>query len=714
MKKVKIALLLITAVVFSHFILSSVQSNNPSTSQNESSNLNTPINPPSGITFVKPTELKLLDANKYPGVDKNLNLLDEVGSGSIVYHLNNQKSLLQPALDTQVTMDISGVINRVQVKQTFTNPSNDWVEGIYVFPLPDDSAVDHMEVRIGERKITGKIKEKGEAKKAYERAKSEGKKASLVASQRPNIFTTHLANIAPGESITVALEYQQAVKLEHNRFSIRFPMVVSQRFIAGHPIHTKAGMTGRSLNTHKVKDASEVTPPVDNRVNRPVALKIHLQAGFKIDTLNSSYHPIEVEHLNQTARNITLADSMSTQANRDFVLSWQPHQTLESDVVLFSQQKGSDHYLMLMSKAPEDAIFSEKHIPREVIFIADSSGSMQGGAMKQAKKAMIQAIDRLKPSDRFNVIDFDSGFMSLFNEALPAIAINKQLGKQFTQNLKAGGGTQPLPAIEFALNSRAPHAQNYLRQIVFLTDGQVANETEILQSIKQGIHQDRFFTIGIGSAPNSFLMNKLAEFGGGTSTFIGKISEVEKQMLLLFSQLENAALTNIHIDFPEGVVVEPAKKSIPDLYAGEVITSIFKLDSLPDKIWIKGKGVSGGFTKVIPLQNTAQSQGLDVHWASQRIDGLLNQYHLSEHDARQAIKQNVIDLALKHHLVTKFTSLIAVEENPSRPLDESLMVRALANKVKAPQTATPSQIWMMLGLLLMILAIFIRLRARNE
>ena len=199
------------------------------------------------IFLLLATNLAIASSNSS---EKQSNPINEAESGSMLFKFDDNTSIMQIALDTSVEMDITGNINRVIVEQVFTNPSDKWAEGVYVFPLPEDSAVDQLRMYVDERVIEGQIHEKEEAKKIYEKAKSEGKSASLVEQQRPNIFTTNVANIAPGGKIKVAIEYQQAVSsLSNNRYSVRFPMVVGDRYIPGAPIYTPDDSLGTSLNT---------------------------------------------------------------------------------------------------------------------------------------------------------------------------------------------------------------------------------------------------------------------------------------------------------------------------------------------------------------------------------------------------------------------------------------------------------------------------------
>ena len=647
------------------------------------------------VTFTEKTE-----ADK----SKTVNPINEVGFGSIIYYLPSSDYLTQVALDTKVQMDITGTINRVRVEQTFTNPSNEWVEGVYVFPLPEDSAVDHLTMHIGDRVIEGQIKERIEAKQIYEQAKKEGKKASLIEQQRPNIFTTNVANIPPGESITIAIEYQQAVLIDNEQFSIRFPMVVGDRYVPGSAIVTPRNSLGWAPNTNQVTDASKVTPPSDPYADRPVSISINLKAGFKPELIKSSYHKVNIIEVDDKTNNISLANP-NTQAERDFVLTWEAHNSIQPEVAVFTQKKGDDHYLMLMATPPRAELFKADSTPREVIFIIDSSGSMQGSSMNQAKSALSRAILQLNPTDRFNVIDFDHEYESLFSGAMPAIEINKKHGMRFLERLVADGGTEPLDAINFALNSRTAQSEGFLRQIIFLTDGQVANEDEILRVVRRFIGNDRMFTIGIGSAPNSFLMKKLASYGKGSVTHIGGSSEVESKMLELFDKLTSPALTGIKVVLPNGIQAEQAQDAIPDLYVGETIVAAFKLDELPSTVKIVGNSAGALFEKEIVVNGKAQANGIDVLWARRKIDDLMDQYRqMYSGIDRDNLQDAITTLALDYHLVSKFTSLVAVDVSPSKPATEDLVSKPVVKKVKAPQTATNSTLWMIIGTLVMLIA----------
>ena len=618
--------------------------------------------------------------------------VNDAESGSMIFKFPGMPSIMLMALDTKVQMDITGNINRVTVEQSFTNPSNEWAEGVYVFPLPEDSAVDQLRMYIDDRVIEGQIHEKEEAKKIYETAKKEGKSASLVEQQRPNIFTTNVANIAPGGTITVAIEYQQAVLIDNNTYSIRFPMVVGDRYIPGTPIKTPADSLGVAPNTHEVEDASKITPPSEGIISDffgrdyetylPVTIDINLMAGFEIASLRSGYHKVNIVDVNQTTKHISLGESY--QADRDFELTWSANQTDEPEIALFTQQKDDHLYLLLMATPPKDEVFKVSSRPRELIFIIDSSGSMSGSAMAQAKKALIKALSRLEDTDRFNIIDFDDSFDPLFDSAMPAIERNISFANSFIKKITADGGTRMWSPISYALKSRDSNSKNYLRQIIFITDGQSGNESSIFTTVENNIKDDRFFTIGIGSAPNSYLLTKLADFGRGAFTYIGSQREVSEKMDDLFVKLESPALTDINVSFPPEINAELALDVIYDLYAGETITAVYKMNALPNSLEITGKTIDGNFSKNITVNSSKNTKGLDILWARRKIDRLTD-IHNNSYTSRveELSKKDIVGLALEYHLVSKFTSLVAVDVTPVRPESELLINQAIIKKAKA-------------------------------
>ena len=572
-----------------------------------------------------------------------------------------------PMLFTEVEIKVTGLIARSAVTQHFKNPTDKWLEGTYVFPLPDTAAVDELSMKIGDRIIVGEIEERAQAKKIYEKAKSEGKKATLVEQERPNMFTTSVANIGPGETIQITIEYQEVLRYDAGGFQLRFPTVVGPRYIPGTRKITKFSGTGWAHNTDEVADASRVTPPVahptDGPIN-PVRIRAHINAGFPVNVQSPS-HAVRTRE-DSTGTLVTLAEKV-VPADSDFVLEWRPKIGDAPDAALFSDVFDGQTYALLMVMPPEKPKAKAQRLPREAIYVIDTSGSMDGSSISQAKAALQHALARLAPEDSFNVIQFNSHAIQLFDSSRPATPRNIKTAVDYVKNLHAEGGTEMMPALTLALGQSTTTGK--VRQVIFVTDGSVGNEMALLDYIKRHLKRSRLFTVGIGSAPNGYFMRKAAEYGQGSFTYIGKISEVKTKMGELFAKLENPVLTRIRIDW-KGRPVEHYPKYIPDLYLSEPIVIAARLPNLGGSAeitgWLDGKPWAVDFK----LDGGRSHSGIDRLFAQRKIEFLTSS--LSEGVTRDTVRKAIVELGLTHHLVTKHTSLVAVEHVASRPQNEQL------------------------------------------
>ena len=323
-----------------------------------------------------------------------------------------------PLLNTDVDLQVSGIIVRAKVTQHFLNPGDDWVEGIYLFPLPDDAAVDHLRLKVGGRIIEGVIQEKQEAKRNYEKAKGNGQRATLFTQERPNLFTIAVANIGPQEEVQVEIEYQQSVPLSQGEFSLRFPLTVTPRYIPGAALINTVGQaqftgTGSQPNTDVVPDASHITPQLSRygENSNPINIRVDLAPGFDIVDLQSRYHRVEQKSVDAQHYRLTL-NSTTHDSNSDFVLNWRAAASEQSYVGLYTQQWQGSYYSMLMLTPPMQTQDSA-NLPRDLVFVIDTSGSMGGEPIRQARQALIMAIERLQAQDRFNLIEFNSHTLAI-------------------------------------------------------------------------------------------------------------------------------------------------------------------------------------------------------------------------------------------------------------------------------------------------------------
>ena len=610
--------------------------------------------------------------------------LDHMQTGSLLMRMG-EGYVTATLLNTDVNISVNGLVARVSVMQEFRNDGDEWVEGVYVFPLPDEAAVDQMRLYIGDRLIEGEIREKEQAKKEYEQAKLEGKKTSLVEQQRANLFTTSVANIGPGETVIVEIEYLEDIRYDDGTFSLRFPMTLTPRYIPGQPLPDRQG-NGWSPDTVSVDDASLITPPmVGVSRGHKVTLLASVNAGMPLAIIASRYHPVNIAAAGGQYR-VTLAAGQVAM-DHDFELLWRPVPSSAARGMAFAETiKGEPHYL-LMVMPPDAAESAMARMPREMIFIIDTSGSMHGVSIEQARRALQRALEGLQPGDRFNVIEFNSHANALFATSVPADSRNIGAAENFVRMLQANGGTEMRSALRVAL--RTPPSESYLRQIIFITDGAVGNEESLFELIEKRLGDARLFTVGIGSAPNSWFMRKAAESGRGTFTTISALHEVGEKMDRLFRKLEHPQVTNIELQWPSGTIVDSYPAVVPDLYSGEPIAVRVKASGPfrpGDAVRIVGDSVTGAWTSDLMLNIDSQSPGIAALWARARIADLLDKGRRGA-DAAET-RAAVVETALAHHLVSKYTSLIAVDKMPVRPAGDPLLSEQIPNLMAYGQSGS--------------------------
>lgn len=660
------------------------------------------------------------NTNMHQGGDmQNIN---ETGQGTLLFkQANSYKRAAQ--LDTDVEMSITGMINRVKVTQIFRNSTDEWQEGIYVFPLPEDAAVDHMRLKIGKRVIESQIKEKQLAKKTYQQAKKQGERAALTEQERPNVFTTSVANIAPQESVEVEIEYQQIVQYDDGIFSLRFPMVVGTRYIPGKLNVDGFTGSGWALNTNEVPDATRITPPVlekDTSRKNKVSINIDLDAGLSLEKIYSPFHSIAINK--QVSRYKINLKQESTLANRDFELLWLPNEIDAPKAALFTEKVDGETYALIMMVPPNSK--KMETLNKEIIYVIDTSGSMGGQSIIQARAALELALTRLKAGDRFNIIQFNSITSTLFSQSELVTPRTLEQALHYVRTLEAGGGTEMANALHAALANQT--TVNQLRQVIFMTDGSIGNEQALFEIIQNQLGRSRLFTVGIGSAPNSHFMQRAANFGRGTHTHIGNLEQVQTRMENLFHKIENPVLKDISIDFGKSTNItniESWPQKINDLYSGEPLLITTKAEQLPSAITINGQVAERNWSSSLQLNGGQNAQGISKLWARKKIAALMEQKRDTEFESTKKI---ITDTALKHHLISKFTSLVAVDVTPARTLNKKLLSHTIPSHLPDgwdqqktlpqpfPATATDARLKFIIGFILFGITSIIYLSRRHD
>lgn len=606
--------------------------------------------------------------------------IDSVRGGSLLLQ-SDQPGWYVPAplLETDVDVTISGPIARAVVSQRFHNVAEVFVDGRYVFPLPEGAAVDTLRMKVGDRWIEGQIEESEEAKRIFEEAKAAGQVASLVQQERPNVFVTSVANIGPGADVVVQIEYQELLTPRNGLFGLRVPLVLAPRYVPADQRESTLVLTEAGWMLEESAGKGVVAPVVDPRtednetVRNPVTLSVDLDAGFPIGSVDSVYHDIDSVEQSDTTRKIELSGDVP--ADRDFLLTWKAASLDEPYAAVFTEEHDGEFHHVAVLTPPSAGSVEQSLRPRSVVFVQDTSGSMGGESIEQARAGLIAALQRLDENDVFNIVEFNSYYTVFEDKPVAATPANVERATKWVERLQADGGTEMLSALDFALEQQADHGDNRLRQVIFLTDGSVSDEVRMLELVDERLGETRLFTVGIGSAPNSYFMTAAARTGRGSHVFIGDLDEVSTQMEALFSKIENAAVVDLSVgSVGDETVVSPSP--IPDLYTGDpVVLTIRNPDSasVPETLTLSGALADEPWQLDIALTDATARPGISKLWARERIRDLeaLRLSHETDVGEGEVIDGEILTLALKHSLVTRLTSLVAVDVEVTRPADES-------------------------------------------
>ena len=609
------------------------------------------------------------------------------------------------ALDTEVDYRIRGLLAEVTVTQRYYNDSGEWLEGRYLLPLPGDAAVGAMTLLIGDRVIEGEIREKQQAQAEYAAAAASGRTASLVEQNRPNLFNTAVANIGPGESVEIRIGYWQSVDFQDGAFSVALPLTLVPRF------------TPDAVGEHDALDVPAVLRNAEDSAidlglayEPNVSISVDLDAGLPLASVTSPSHAIEVEPAGRGYR-VRLANLVEP-SDRDFELRWTPRASAVPQQSLFVEEVDGELYAQLMLVPPTVPV---DPVPRELILVIDNSGSMHGESMRQAIAAVDRALSRLRPGDRFNVIRFDHTTESVFEQSVPTSDVNVDLARTFVQRLQAQGGTKLLPALELAL--RDPATPGYLRQIVLMTDAGIGNEQQLLAFINARRDDARLFAVGIGSAPNEHFLRRAVELGRGAQVMVRDIGEVRVRTDALLAKLDQPALRDIELDWPGTADTYPAR--LPDLYVGEPLRVVARLSAADGRIQARGQARHQRWQDALDLRSAQNVDGAGIArlWARGRITELDDQLRDGADEAQ--VREQILDVALRHGLVSRYTSLVAVDKTPSRPADADLASAAFANAAPHGGLAfangsTGARLSLALGLLLAVLALAAMGRRRDD
>src|ERR1043166_5725974 len=611
-----------------------------------------------------------------------------------------------PLKDTNVNINVSGVIADVQVLQTYRNEGGRPINATYVFPASTRAAVYAMRMKIGDQVIVAKIKEKQIAKQEFDEAKKQGKSASLLEQERPNVFTMNLANEMPGEQVEIELRYTELLVPTDGTYEVVFPTVVGPRYSS--PKDTTA------------KADSNVPTPYLHQGEKPTSalhISARIAAGVPIYDLSSPSHQINPQWQGPSTAQMTMDDSDPFQGNRDFVLRYRlAGDQIHSGLLLF---QGQDENFFLYIAQPPMRVAAEDMPAREYIFVVDVSGSMEGFPLNTSKKLLKDLISQLKPSDLFNVVLFAGDSTVLSPTSLPANEESISKAINLLEKQRGAGGTELLPAIKQAMSiDRVP---NVSRSVVLVTDGYVSGEQGVFDYIRENLDNTNVFAFGIGSSVNRYLIEGVAHAGMGEPFIVTKEEEATATAARFREYIEAPVLTDIKVNSPgfETYDVHPAH--LPDLFAQRPVILFGKWRGpLTGSFELEGKMGRGEFVTrldVATVQPDETNSALRYLWARSRIAELSDYGSREVDDAR--VKE-ITALGLKYSLLTQYTSFIAVREvvtNPdgtakdvNQPLPLPLGVSDLAVGDDTESGDEPALIWLVVASLMIVTFMVVRRR----
>jgi len=584
------------------------------------------------------------------------NLKERPVSGLYVQTRDRQQQQPFTLTNTDVKGKISGNISRVEVTQTFQNPYDKPLEAIYVFPLPDQAAVDDMEIRIGDRVIKGQIKKREEAKEIYERARQEGRTAGLLEQERDNIFTQSLANIKPGEQIKVTIRYTESLKFEKGDYEFVFPMVVGPRYIPGQAIDPEG-------NTNKVPDASRITPPVlrpEMRSGNDISVSLQIDAGVPIRNLYSTSHRLDVKNNGEKVE-LKLANGDNI-PNKDLIVRYKVSGDRTAPTVLTTTTDQGAHFATYL--IPAIAYQSNQIVPKDVVFLMDTSGSQSGDPLLKSQELMRRFINGLNPNDTFTIIDFASTTRQLSSYPLPNTAANRRKALDYINKLDANGGTELMNGINAVMQFPAA-SDGRIRSVVLITDGYIGNDNEVIAAVQKNLKSgNRLYSFGVGSSVNRYLLDRIAEVGRGTSRVVRQDEPTQEVTEKFFRQINNPVLTNIQVKWEgEGSAPDIYPSNAPDLFAEQPLVLFGKKgDRINGKLKITG--IAAGdepYEQTLDVNFNGENSNLGIAqlWGRARIKNLMNQMFGGE---VKSLVDAVTQTALNYRLLSQYTAFVAVSE----------------------------------------------------
>ncbi len=569
-----------------------------------------------------------------------------------------ERTIPLPLKHTGVKGQISISIASVNVRQEYHNPYGEKIEAVYVFPLPEDAAVRDFVMTIGDRYIRGIIREREEARRIYLEARRQGYVASLLTEERPNIFTQSVANIEPGKNIEIDITYFHTLKYKDGEYEFVFPMVVGPRFnppgfrdgVAAVP-RGPAGLSGQKTEVQYLRPG-EIS-------SHDISLELDIDAGLPLEEIRSPSHQVDIDRLGENRARVCLSQGDRI-PNKDFVLRYRVSgRGIQAALATHRDESGGYFTLVL---DPPLSLEKVPAPPREMVFVLDCSGSMSGAPITLAKEFLKKCLQRMRPCDSFQVIRFSERASQMGSAPIPANSRNVKSALQYVDSLQSGGGTMMIEGVKAALDF--PHDEEKFRILVFLTDGYIGNEREILREVRNRLGASRLFSFGVGSSVNRYLLEEMARVGRGAVAYVGLQEQDLEKVDRFFQRIEHPAMADISMDWGDLKVAEVYPNPIPDLFVGRPVVLAGRFDGKGGQAAVKVQGKVGGRPREIVLSLDlddpgAEHEALGSIWARAKIASLYGE--LADSPQEEECEHQIRQIALQYGLVSDYTAFVAVD-----------------------------------------------------
>ena len=543
----------------------------------------------------------------------------------------------------QATVGVKDQVAKTSIEQEFYNPNSQRLEGTFLLPVPKGAHIDRFAMEIDGKKVQAELLTAEKARDIYENIVRQAKDPALLEYAGQDVFKVRIFPIEPNSKKRISLSWVQVLKADSGVVQYVFP-----------------------LNTERYS-----AKPVKN-----VSIKLDLESKRPLKSIYSPSHKIDLKRQGDYKATVGY-ESADANPDSDFQLYFSEEEGEFGANLLTHRTAGEDGYFILMV-SPSGELKADRVIAKDLVFVLDSSGSMAGAKLEQAKKALLFCVANLNDNDRFEVIRFSTEVEGVFDKLVDASSENQKRAENFIKDLKPTGGTAIDDALRKALISRPSNTERpYI--IIFLTDGRptmgVTDENQILNNVKKRNEENtRIFVFGIGTDVNTHLLDKIADQTKAFSQYVLPEEDIEVKVSSFFGKIKEPVLANPKLTLPDDVrVTKIYPAPLPDLFRGEQLIVAGRYSGKGSgKLRIEGtvNGKRREFDYQVKFPGEAEDhEFIPRLWATRRVGYLLDEIRL--HGDNRELRDEVTELARKYGIVTPYTTYLIVEDENQRAVTQN-------------------------------------------